>query len=124
MSRAFYTLAGWASFAVGLLGVFLPLLPTTVFMILAAFCFAKGSPRARKWLVQDTRFGAHILNWEAEGAIATSAKRLAVFVMIAVVVASVLLSAPWWVILVQVVAMIPVSIYIITRPVPLGETKT
>src|SRR3546814_11599305 len=55
--------AGWASLGLGAIGAFLPLLPTVPFVILAAFCFARSSPRLEKWLLTHPHFGHHIVAW-------------------------------------------------------------
>lgn len=77
MRRIVYLVAGWAAVILGLIGAVLPLLPTVPFMILAAFCFARSSPRLEAWLVNHPVFGAHIRNWRQHGAINKRAKRLA-----------------------------------------------
>ncbi|MEC7257498.1 MAG: YbaN family protein, partial [Pseudomonadota bacterium] len=66
--RPLWTLAGLLSLAVGILGIFLPVLPTTPLVLLAAFCFGKGSPRLRAWILEHRRFGPMIADWEATGA--------------------------------------------------------
>jgi len=58
--------AGWVSFGLGAIGVVLPVLPTTPFMLLAASCFAKTSPRFHNWLLANRVFGPLIANWQTE----------------------------------------------------------
>lgn len=118
MSRLIFATLGWLAVGLGLLGVLLPGLPTVPFMILAAFLFAKGSPRARAWLVEHRVFGPHILNWEASGSITPRAKRLAVLTMATVLGLSLLLGAPWWVVAIQVACMGPAALFVWTRPEP------
>ncbi len=77
MGRMFWTGIGSACLALGVIGIVLPILPTTPFVLLAAFAFARGSPRLRHWLETDPRFGPPIRDWERHGAIAPRAKRLA-----------------------------------------------
>src|SRR3546814_5244923 len=74
MKRHFYLVAGWASLGLGAIGAFLPLLPTVPFVILAAFCFARSSPRLEKWLLTHPHFGHHIVAWREKGAISRKGK--------------------------------------------------
>ena len=71
MKRHFYLVAGWLSLGLGAIGAVLPLLPTVPFVILAAFCFARSSPRLEAWLVGHPVFGPHIAAWRDYGAIIT-----------------------------------------------------
>ena len=85
-------LAGGGFFlGLGLLGVVLPVLPTTPFLLLAAGCFARSSPRLHRWLLDHPVFGPPIRNWEDNGAISRKAKRLAVGSMAGVLIVSVVL---------------------------------
>lgn len=118
MTRGIYALLGWVAVGLGLLGAVLPVLPTTPFMILAAFLFAKGSPRARAWLIERSGFGAHILDWEREGAIKRSAKLWAIGTMAAVLLLSIVFRFPLWVIALQAALMGPVALFLWTRPEP------
>ena len=79
--RALWLLAGAASLATGIVGIFLPLLPTTPFVLLAAFCFARGSQRCEAWLLQHPRFGPMVRDWRADRAIPLRAKQLATLMM-------------------------------------------
>ncbi|NJM51235.1 MAG: DUF454 domain-containing protein [Sphingomonadales bacterium] len=74
MKRHLYLIAGIVSVALGTVGIFLPLLPTVPFMILAAFCFAKSSPALEKRLTDDPRFGPHIRAWREKGAVSRKGK--------------------------------------------------
>ncbi len=94
MMRPFYILAGGLSLALGGVGVVMPLLPTTPFVLLGAACFAKGSPRLHGWLERHALFGPIISNWQREGAIAPRAKSIAVVTMAATLLVSILLRAP------------------------------
>lgn len=62
---------------VAIAGIALPLLPGTPFLIVAAFCFAKASPKLEAWLVDHPRFGPPIEAWRTRGAIPWSAKMAA-----------------------------------------------
>ena len=63
--------------ALGVIGAVTPLLPTTIFLILAAACFARSSPRLEAWLLDHPSFGKSLRDWRATGAISRPAKTMA-----------------------------------------------
>ena len=77
-ARGGYLLLGLLFLALGVIGAFLPVMPTTIFIILAAWSFGKSSPRLEKWLLDHRIFGPPLRAWRAEGAIPTLAKIVAV----------------------------------------------
>jgi uncharacterized membrane protein YbaN (DUF454 family) len=117
MRRTLWIAGGIASLALGAAGVVLPLLPTTPFVLLAAFCFARSSPRLHRWLLHNRRFGPLITAWRDERAIPARAKRMAYLAMAAVFLLSVLFSAPWHVLAIQGVVLGLAALFIATRPV-------
>lgn len=66
----------WVSFALGIIGVFLPILPTTPFLILSAFLFSKTSPRFYAWLMNLPMAGSAVRDWQQNRVIKTRAKIL------------------------------------------------
>jgi len=100
----------------GLIGVPLPLLPTTPFLLLAAFAFAKSSPRLHAWLINHPRWGQIINNWNDGGRIDRKSKTLAVGFMVLMPPLSWLLNAPMWAIGLQVFILSGVATFILTRP--------
>lgn len=83
MGRQGYLVLGWTCVALGTLGLFLPVMPTTVFILVAAWAFARSSPRLHQWLRQHPRFGAVLLAWEDHRAMPRRAKRVALLMLAA-----------------------------------------
>src|SRR5687768_8188108 len=77
--RFLYRTLGLAMVGLAIAGVFLPLLPTTPFLIVAAWAFARSSPRLNAWLRNHRQLGPFLRNWEERGAIPRWAKALAFF---------------------------------------------
>jgi uncharacterized membrane protein YbaN (DUF454 family) len=74
---------GFMFVGLGLAGVFLPLLPTTPFLLLAAGCFARSSPAFHDWLLTHRLLGPYIRDWERDRSIPLTAKVTAVVMMAA-----------------------------------------
>lgn len=115
MKRHLYLIGGWLSLALGAIGAVLPLLPTVPFVILAAFCFARSSPRLEAWLVTHPTFGPHIVAWRDRGAISRKGKLAATLAFAASIVLA-LVVAPWPWMLAPIVAAAIGGTWIWTRP--------
>ncbi len=72
--RGIYLVLGLLLVALGFIGAFLPVLPTTPFLILAAACFTRSSRRLETWLLDHRRFGPILRDWRQRGAIPRKAK--------------------------------------------------
>lgn len=79
--RAGYCFLGWLFFGTGLVGAFLPVLPTTPFMILALWMFSKSSERFHQWLYHHRLFGPSLQKWQQHRVIPFKAKLLSVSMM-------------------------------------------
>ncbi len=116
--KTIYLLAGLLSLLLGLIGAFLPILPTVPFILLAAFCFARGYPPLYHWLRDRSLFASVLQDWERERAISRSAKRKALS-MIALSFALALYVAPSvWLKLLLLLIGISVATFMATRPEP------
>ena len=92
MSRIFWFTLGFISMVLGLIGIPVPGLPTTPFMILAAACFAKSSQRFYDWIINNRLFGSHVKNYREGNGIPKRSKptilaTMWVFVLFAVLIA-------------------------------------
>lgn len=116
-AKTLYLVFGFLFVAIGAVGVVLPLLPTTPFLILAAFCFSRGSEKWHRWLLSNPTFGPSIRDWESHGIIRLPAKRLATL-LIAVSFTSLwfAIGAPVWAKLCMVSVGALVLVFIWTRP--------
>ena len=82
MVRATYVLIGHTSLAIGFVGIFVPLLPTTPFVLLAAVCYSRGSERFNTWLHGHPRFGPMIHSWREHRAIGARSKVAATLMIV------------------------------------------
>jgi uncharacterized membrane protein YbaN (DUF454 family) len=116
VSRYLWLMLGLASTGCGIIGAVLPLVPTTPFLLLAAFAFARSSPRFHGWLINHPRFGPLILNWQRNGSIDPTSKRLALLVMGGALLSSWLIGLSAGVLGAQAAVLAASAIFILTRP--------
>ena len=116
--KILWLLAGLASVAIGAIGVVVPLLPTTPFLLVAAFAFARSSTRLNRWLREHRSFGPLIENWHREGSIDRKVKRTAIIVILITPVITWLFGVPLWLIAGQLAVLSAAAIFILTRPLP------
>lgn len=115
-ARALWLCLGLTATGLGLIGVVLPLMPTTVFLLLAAYAFARSSPRLHGWLTEHPRFGPLILNWHEHGSINRRAKVMAVAVMALTFIVSWIVGLGSGILITQAVVLGAVAAFILTRP--------
>lgn len=117
-ARLIWRLAGATALALGVLGIVLPLLPTTPFLLLAAFCFSRGSQRLHDWLVDHAHLGPPIRDWRQHRAITPRAKRVAALSMLVVIGVSLALGAPPKMLIAQAMVLTLVAAFLFSRPSP------
>ncbi|MCC5881074.1 MAG: YbaN family protein [Halomonas sp.] len=123
LRRAFYIAIAWVSFALGVIGVFVPLMPTTCFMLLAVWAASRGSPRFARWIREHPRFGPTVVAWEGERAIPRHAKWLAGVMLAFSVVVLLLTLSLVWLKLLLVTGLSLLGLWIATRPEPARLTS-
>ena len=107
---------GWVFTALGVVGLVLPLMPGTIFLIAAAWCFSRSSPRFEAWLIGHPKLGPHVLCWRKTGAIARRAKYLACGSMALSFALLTQTSAPPIALATAALCLVGAGLYVSTRP--------
>ncbi|MET4699876.1 uncharacterized membrane protein YbaN (DUF454 family) [Constrictibacter sp. MBR-5] len=121
MSRALWRLLGFACLGLAGAGVVLPILPTTPFLLVAAWAFGRSSPEMHAWLHAHPRYGVFLRDWQSEGAIPRRAKIAAICLLAVSWSVTALLVGGILVPAIAGGAMLLVALFLITRPSPARE---
>ncbi|EAQ64769.1 hypothetical protein MED121_23509 [Marinomonas sp. MED121] len=108
---------GWISLILGVIGIVLPLLPTTPFILLSAWCFSQSSKRFHLWLKQHKFFGPIIEDWQSDKGIPKKSRNRAIIFMWCGMGLSIFIVAKFWATLSLICIGICVSIYLLRLPV-------
>jgi len=106
---------GWLNVALGVIGIFVPGMPTTIFLIAACWAFSKSSERFRLWLWYHPRFGSSIRNWHDHQVIPFRAKIMATLMMCMSFVLVLALAEDMTIPFVLLFMMVPAALYVNTR---------
>jgi uncharacterized membrane protein YbaN (DUF454 family) len=118
MMRQLYLCLGYASLALGVIGIFLPVLPTTPFVLLAVWFFARSNPALAERLYSHPRFGHLLTTWRDQRAIPRRAKITALTMLAASYGLILWLTEIELLPVVLAIIMGSVALYIATRPAP------
>ncbi len=122
MSRTGYFVLAWCCVGLGIIGAFLPVMPTTIFIIIAAWAFAKSSPEREQWLLNHARFGPALRNWREHRVIPLRAKCMAYsMITLSGVFAMFMLNAKPYLLAITLICLTAVVIYIHRQPSVPGE---
>ncbi len=115
--RQSYFLLGWLFFALGIVGVALPVMPTTPFMLLALWAFSKSSPRFHQWLYTHALFGPSLQQWQHHRVVPPGIKLMAIsFMLMSMVYLLVYSPLPDWVTIVTGIVMSATAIFLLSKP--------
>lgn len=115
MVTPLWLLLGLVSMAAGVAGIVLPLVPTTPFLLLAAYCFARSSPLLHNWLLTHPTLGKPIDDWQQHGAISRRTKVTSIAVMAVAYAGSIVAGLPPWILVLQAVVLVAVGGLILSR---------
>ena len=116
MRKFFFVFLGHLFLALGFIGIFLPILPTTPFVLLACGCYAKGSERLHSALLSNKVFGPYIKDWNDHRIIPLHAKIIASAMILTSMTWSLIVLPILWVKICLLITGLSVTFYIISRP--------
>ena len=107
---------GWLSVTLGVIGVFLPIMPTTPFILLAGWCFARSSERFHHWLLSNKHFGPILKEWESGHGISRKVRTRALGLSWFSLCFSMLVISQWWAVVILVTIGIILTVYLYRQP--------
>jgi uncharacterized membrane protein YbaN (DUF454 family) len=114
--RVVYLLIGGFSVVLGVIGIFVPLWPTTCFLLLAAWCFARSSPRAERWLHTNRLFGRYLADYRERGVISGRVRATSVATLWAFIGISAIALGKAWVVALLILVAGAVTLHLYTLP--------
>lgn len=117
--RYFLISLGWLSVILGVIGIFLPIMPTTPFILLAAWAFAKSSERFHSWLLNHRHLGPIVRDWQTDGTIPRRVRNRVIFLLwLSLSCSSLLMGVMgfWWPAPILALVGVGVSLYLLQHP--------
>ena len=121
MKRTILISLGWLCVGLGFVGVFVPGIPTTIFLIIALWAFTKSSEKLRHWLLNHKRFGPILNNWQQHKVVPRRAKILMVVLMSLAVVLFYYSLQNLYLTIGLIIILVLVAIYVISLPSEIPE---
>ena len=118
LQRWLYLALAYLCLGLGVIGIILPGVPTTPFVLLAAWAAARGSARLHRWLLNHRIFGPMVRDWQAQGAVSRRAKWAATLTMLVCALIFFLTAPRWWMAALGSAIMSVVATWLWLRPEP------
>jgi uncharacterized membrane protein YbaN (DUF454 family) len=117
MRRAVYFGVGATSVALGVIGILVPLWPTTCFLLLAGWCFARSSPRAERWLHENRVFGRYLSDYRERGIISSRVRQVSLAVLwVFIGISAILLVNRLWAVAILLFVALAVTVHLYSLP--------
>ena len=123
MKRTILISLGWLCVGLGFVGVFVPGIPTTIFLIIALWAFTKSSEKLRHWLLNHKRFGPILHNWQEHKVVPRRAKILMVVLMSLAVILFYYSLQSLILTIGLIIVLVLVAIYVISLPSKIPENS-
>jgi uncharacterized membrane protein YbaN (DUF454 family) len=104
---------GWLSLSLGIIGIILPILPTTPFLLLASACFLRSSKKLHSWMISHPLFGRHLQVYQRFHAISVHAKVLSLSLLWICITISILIVSFLWLKILLLIIGFGVSVFLI-----------
>lgn len=112
--RYLYFISGVLLVAIGVIGIFLPILPTTIFLILASACFIKSSPKANEWLRNHKILGVYIKNYQDGAGLTVKSKIFNItFLWIMILISALFFTDLWYIQVLLLAIAVGVTIHLL-----------
>ena len=123
MKRMILISLGWLCVSLGFIGIFVPGIPTTIFLIIALWAFTKSSKKLRNWLLNHKRFGPILNNWQQHKVVPRRAKILMVVLMTLASILFYYSLQNLYLTIGLVIILVLVAIYVISLPSKIPENS-
>lgn len=125
LRRGVYFAVGGVSVTMGVIGIFVPLWPTTCFLLLAGWCFARSSRRAERWLHENRLFGRYLRDYRERGIISSRVRSSSVVTLwVFIGLSAFLLASRLWAVALLLLVAIAVTAHLYSLPTERGTPVT